>query len=216
MVHPDAPAQVDAKPSPTGSDPESGHLALTASARALVDAQLRTQVDGDTAQDIARQIDVLVGRLLERSGTEPLGLSFRHDGRPLRNAHGNAVMGLRNAIAPPVMVVREKNGQCWAEFTLGATYEGPPGFVHGGVCALILDQVLAEAGAAAGYPGMTAGLTLRFHHPTPLGRLRAEAELQEGTRRKARVRGHLFGPDGRPTVSAEGVFVMPRHLRDQR
>lgn len=60
------------------------------------------------------------------------------------------------------------DGRCWAEFALGATYEGPPGFVHGGVCALILDQVMGEAAAAAGYPGMTAGLTLRFHrHDSP-------------------------------------------------
>jgi acyl-coenzyme A thioesterase PaaI-like protein len=59
---------------------------------------------------------------------------------------------------------------------------------------------------------MTAGLTLRFHRPTPLGRLRAEAELSEGKDRKALVNGRLLGPDGQMTVSAEGVFVMPRHL----
>ena len=36
-------------------------------------------------------------------------------------------------------------GLCWSEFSLGAAYEGPPGLVHGGVCALVLDHILGEA-----------------------------------------------------------------------
>jgi acyl-coenzyme A thioesterase PaaI-like protein len=213
MAHRAAPAPVGTRPTQPATEAEPGYLALTASARALVDAQLRTCVSGEVALDIAHQIDVLVDTLLEDSSTAPLGVSFPQDGRPLRSEHGNAVIGTRNAIAPPLVVMREHDGRCWAEFTLGATYEGPPGFVHGGVCALILDQVLGDGAAAAGHPGMTAGLTLRFHRPTPLGRLRAEAELHEGKARKALVQGRLFGPEGQLTVSAEGVFVMPRHLR---
>ncbi len=192
---------------------ESGYLALTASTRALLDAQLRTRIDNGEALEIAQEIDVLVKRLLESAGTEPLGVSFPHPDRPLRNDHGNAVVGVRNAIAPPVATVWERE-RCWAEFTLGASYEGPPGYVHGGVCALILDQVLGEGAAAAGYPGMTAGLTIRFHRPTPLGRLRAEAELHEREGRKAHVKGRLLDAEGQLTVSAEGVYVMPRHLQE--
>ena len=191
---------------------ETGHLALTASTRALIDAQLRTRIDSGEALEIAQEIDILVKRLLESSSTEPLGVSFPHPGRPLRNDHGNAVVGVRNAIAPPVVTVWER-GRCWAEFTLGASYEGPPGYVHGGVCALILDQVLGEGAAAAGYPGMTAGLTIRFHCPTPLGRLRAEAELHQREGRRAHVNGRLLDAEGQLTVSAEGVYVMPRHLQ---
>jgi acyl-coenzyme A thioesterase PaaI-like protein len=191
---------------------ETGYLALTASTRALIDAQLRTRIDSGEALEIAREIDILVKRLLESAGTEPLGVSSPHPGRPLRNDHGNAVVGARNAIAPPVATVWERE-RCWAEFTLGASYEGPPGFVHGGVCALILDQVLGEGAAAAGYPGMTAGLTIRFHRPTPLGRLRAEAELHQREGRKAHVNGRLLDAEGQLTVSAEGVYVMPRHLQ---
>jgi uncharacterized protein (TIGR00369 family) len=193
--------------------PETGYLALTASTRALIDAQLRTRIDSGEALEIAQEIDILVKRLLESSSTEPLGVSFPHPGRPLRNDHGNAVVGVRNAIAPPVATVWERE-RCWAEFALGASYEGPPGYVHGGVCALILDQVLGEGAAAAGYPGMTAGLTIRFHRPTPLGRLRAEAELLEREGRKAHVNGRILDPDGRVTVSAQGVYVMPRHLQE--
>jgi uncharacterized protein (TIGR00369 family) len=192
---------------------ETGYLALTASTRALIDAQLRTRIDSGEACEIAQEIDILVKRLLESSNTEPLGVSFPHPGRPLRNDHGNAVVGVRNAIAPPVATVWERE-RCWAEFALGASYEGPPGYVHGGVCALILDQVLGEGAAAAGYPGMTAGLTIRFHRPTPLGRLRAEAELLEREGRKAHVNGRILDPDGRVTVSAQGVYVMPRHLQE--
>jgi acyl-coenzyme A thioesterase PaaI-like protein len=192
---------------------ETAYIALTASTRALIDAQLRTRIDSGEALEIAQEIDVLVKRLLESAGSEPLGVSFPHPGRPLRNDHGNAVVGVRNAIAPPLVTVWEREG-CWAEFALGASYEGPPGHVHGGVCALILDQVMGEGAAAAGYPGMTAGLTIRFHRPTPLGRLRAEAELHEREGRKAYVNGRILGPDGQVTVSAQGVYVMPKRLQE--
>jgi hypothetical protein len=41
--------------------------------------------------------------------------------------------------------------------------------VHGGVSAMILDQMLGEAAGAGGKPGMTGTLTLRYRQATPLG-----------------------------------------------
>ena len=61
------------------------------------------------------------------------------------------------------------NGDVWSDFHLGAAYEGPPGLVHGGVSAMILDQILGEAAGAGGKPGMTGTLTLTYRQGTPLG-----------------------------------------------
>ena len=45
-----------------------------------------------------------------------------------------------------------------------------PGLVHGGVSALILDQLLGEAAGAGGKPGMTGTLTLRYRRAHPARR----------------------------------------------
>ena len=58
---------------------------------------------------------------------------------------GNVVIGMRNPVAPPLAIERDADGGVFADFHLGAAYEGPPGHVHGGVAALILDHVLGEA-----------------------------------------------------------------------
>jgi acyl-coenzyme A thioesterase PaaI-like protein len=55
---------------------------------------------------------------------------------------------------------------------LQALYE--PGLVHGGMCALVLDQLLGEA-ASDGLtkPLFTGTITLKYLRGTPLGLLRA-------------------------------------------
>jgi hypothetical protein len=55
------------------------------------------------------------------------------DGQPV--ASGNIAIGVRNPIAPPLVIHRDGDGVVWTEVTLGAACEGPPGRVHSGVCA---------------------------------------------------------------------------------
>ena len=102
----------------------------------------------------------------------------------------------------------------YADFHLGAAYEGPPGHVHGGVAALILDHVLGEAASSR---RQTA--THRHHHDA----LPAHHAARRSARpRRAIVRtegvktfasGHLADAEG-VTVEAEGVFIQPRWARD--
>lgn len=114
----------------------------------------------------------------------------------------------------PLDVRRSPEGTASAEFHLGAAYEGPPSLVHGGVSALILDQLLGEAAAAGGAPGMTGRLTLTYRRPTPLGDLTAAAWIHEVDGHKTTVKGHILGPDGEPTVEADGLFILPRWARE--
>jgi acyl-coenzyme A thioesterase PaaI-like protein len=128
--------------------------------------------------------------------------------------HGNAVVGFRNPFAPPLRVETTPEGTAFAAFHLGAAYEGPPDLVHGGVSALILDQMLGEAAGAGGAPGMTGRLDLTYRRPTPLGDLSVRAWIERVEGHKTTVRGHIIGPDGEPTVEAEGLFILPRWARE--
>lgn len=185
--------------------------ALTRATRELADAQLRTEVDLDQAVKVTSEIEALTARLLERAREGALGTELGPGPTEVRN-HGNAVMGLRNPFAS-VDVARkwiDEHKHVHAELHLGALYEGPPGLVHGGVSALILDQMLGEAAAVGGGPGMTGRLTLHYRRPTPLGDLATEAWLESTTGRKTIAKGQVRDADGNVTVEAEGLFILPR------
>lgn len=187
------------------------HRPLADAVRGLVDATIRTTVDDDEVRAVTAEVEALVARLRARQLDGAFGVRYAHDGPP-RN-HGNAVVGLRNAVAPPLKIVRDREAMtARAEFELGAAYEGPDGLVHGGVSALVLDQVAGEAASLGGSPGMTGTLTLRYRRGTPLGRLTAEARIDRVEGWKTFVTGHLGDAEG-PTVEFEAVFVTPRWAR---
>lgn len=188
--------------------------ALTEATRALTLAQLQTRVDLAEAEAVTKELELLTERL--RAAYKPGAFGAELDeGHRVRN-HGNTVVGLRN----PCAALLGEHGVVWGEngarasFHLNALYEGPPGLVHGGVSALILDQLLGEAGAAAGSPGMTGRLTLSYRRPTPLGDLSAEAWVESTDGTKTVIKGHLKDADGNVTVEAEGLFILPRWARE--
>lgn len=110
-------------------------------------------------------------------------------------------------------MVRQDGDGVVAAATLGLAYEGPPSFVHGGMSALFMDQMLGSAAGAAGLWGMTAHLELDYRGPLPLQTplvLRARVESSEG--RKAHITGTIAraAEPEKVLVEARGLFVMPR------
>lgn len=184
---------------------------LAASARELVDAVIRSEVALEELESVRKEIDQLVERL--RAHQIPGAYGVRIDASGRHRAWGNPVVGLRNAVAPPLVVHRDADGLAWAETVLGAAYEGPPGLVHGGMSALFLDQIVGEAATAAGKPGMTGTLKLRYVAPTPLGPIRFEARAERVDGIKSIVTGRSL-VEGRVCVEAEAIMILPRWARD--
>jgi acyl-coenzyme A thioesterase PaaI-like protein len=86
--------------------------------------------------------------------------------------------------------------------------------VHGGICALVLDQMLGEAPSQGlKKPLFTGTITLKYLRGTPLGLLRGEAYVERTEGIKTFARGELSDADG-VTVEAEGVFIQPAWARD--
>lgn len=183
---------------------------LAESVRELVDATIRTEVDAETVATVVAQIDAATARLRSQQCDGPFGVRYTAGGDRL--AWGNPVIGIRNPIAPPLTIERAPDGSVFTDFYMGAAYEGPPGHVHGGVSALVLDHVLGEMAANAESPRFTGTITLRYLRPTRLGQLRAEARITRTDGIKAFASGHLSDEDG-ITVEAEGVFIQPRWAR---
>src|SRR3954454_9985710 len=163
---------------------------LAEAVRRLNEATLRTTVDHETVDEVRRQVEELPARLEKSMIPGSFGVAISRSGRV--RGYGNAVVGLRNPLAVPLQIVQDTvAGRASAEFELNALYEGPPGQVHGGVLALVLDQIFGEAAAAGGTPGMTGTLTLRYRLNTPLGPCAAEAWVDRRDGVKTIVKGEL-------------------------
>jgi len=180
---------------------------LADAVRRLIDATIRTQADAATFAAVKEKIDSATAELSAAPMPESFGVQQSDDGRPM--AWGNVMIGLRNPVAPPLVLNYEADGLVWSDFTLGAAYEGPPGHVHGGVCAMVLDHVLGATAHKPGKPAYTGTLRIRYLRGTPLGPLRAEARVDRTDGAKTFAIGHLSDGQG-TTVEAEGVFFQPR------
>lgn len=120
----------------------------------------------------------------------------------------NPVNGRQNAIAPGLRIRGMPAGSVSGEITLGLAYEGPPGCVHGGISALLLDHLFGAANYWAGAVGPTAELTLRYERPTPLFTpLTLSARQESADGRKLRATGTISA-GGKVCVQAEGLFIV--------
>lgn len=185
-----------------------GLAALAAEVRRLNAAVVHTGLPEEELGELA----ALARELADRLG------AVRRDQPPVAEGDGhgmllqlaNPVTGRLNPIAPPCEVELLEDGSIRAEFTLNYVYEGPPGLVHGGVSAMILDQLLGLAANHNDTPGLTASLQLRYRRPTPLGEpLTAEARIDRVEGRKAHAAGRILDASGRVTIEATAMFVMP-------
>ena len=185
---------------------ESAYTPLAVSVRRLIDATIRTQVDIATLAAAKEKIDCITEELSATVMPGSFGVRQFGDGQTM--AWGNVMIGLRNPVAPPLAINHEADGLVWTDFALGAAYEGPPGHVHGGVCAMVLDHVLGATAHAPGRPAYTGTLSVRYLRGTPLGPLRAEAHVDRVEGVKTFASGHISDAEG-ITVRAEGVFFHP-------
>jgi hypothetical protein len=127
-------------------------------------------------------------------------------GHPQEFFPTSPVIGFANPVAPPVVVESSDGGlvgRAWFDYP----YEGPPTCVHGGVIAMVFDEILGAANIAAGCPGMTGTLTIRYRKPTPLRTaLKVEAKCVDVDGRKIHTRGSIWCEDVL-TAEAEGIFI---------
>jgi acyl-coenzyme A thioesterase PaaI-like protein len=200
---------------PVGADEAARQRALyepfTQAVRELLDATIRTQAGPEEIAEATRLIESVTATLRETQIDGPFGVRFTTEGEGM--SWGNPVIGVRNPMAPP-LEVKHADERCFAEFHLGAAYEGPPNHVHGGVSALILDHILGEVASGGGdKPMFTGTITVKYLRGTPLGPLRSEAWIDRVEGIKTFAKGVIADADG-PTVEAEGVFIRPAWARE--
>lgn len=178
--------------------------------RELTSSAIGSEVAIDVLRRVAEDARGLATALAERQRglDEPSSVDDLRRGQRLFNP----VVGVGNPMAPP-MSVEIVDGAAIGSCTLDWRHEGPPTYAHGGVSALLLDQIMGYAVAAAGHPGVTARLQVRYRSTVPLGQpLRLQATFIDVLGARAAVRGSISlaaDPDD-ALVEAEGRFLALR------
>lgn len=206
---PDGPAGTPE--GPAGAD--EGPAGADDARRALADAvrRLTVSVVADAIDpDDLRRAAATVGQVADALQAATTGPLVRSHPDPRRGAASffptSPVVGGCNPVASPVRVWDEDGavaGEAWFDLP----YEGPPTCVHGGVIAMVFDELLGMANIVAGRGAMTGTLTVKYRRPTPLRQpLQVWARSLSADGRKVRAEGAIVH-DGRVTAQASGLFV---------
>ncbi len=98
--------------------------------------------------------------------------------------------------------------QIFASFEFSEFQQGPPGFVHGGASAAVMDEAMGLAVLHSGYKVVTANLSIEYRKPIPLGiPVKIQAVMSGKTERRIIALGEILLPDGSVAVSAKGIFA---------
>ena len=173
--------------------------------RRLRDASAALAMSEVELGDIADRLGEVASLLESRVAGPAERLETMWKGAGTRRS--NPVSGPENPIAPPVDFVGCDDGSVMATVTLGPAYQGPPGCVHGGISALIIDHMMGLANHWGGRYGMTAHYELDYRSPTPLLQpLTFRCWVHEVDGRKTWTHGTIHAGD-RLCVEARGLFL---------
>ncbi|WP_421119988.1 PaaI family thioesterase [Aquihabitans daechungensis] len=120
-------------------------------------------------------------------------------------------LGDANPFAPHVELEVTEDKVVQGTVTFAEIHNGPPwNTCHGGVVALVYDDIVGLAAMVAAGGGMTARLTIDYRKPTPLFEpVTFRAWLEHHEDRKFFARGEMRHGDTLLS-EAEGLFIRPK------
>ena len=113
----------------------------------LLTRRLRTEIDDDAYSGLV---------------IKPVDYSIPEGPMPL-----NPIIGACSPVRPDVRL-HLADGEIAGTATFTKRFVGPPGYAHGGISAMLADQIVAASPMAVGVRGITRSLELRYVRPLPL------------------------------------------------
>lgn len=190
---------------------------LVAQTRRLLRAIRRNRVDVHTREEATRAIAAAADALETESMDGPFWqtgyTSFDQidfdNVQPLDIFRFSPAVGSDNPIASPIDL-RVDGNRVEGTITIDETKVGPPfDIVHGGIIALIYDDLVGLAAMIGSGGGLTASLTIDYRKPTPaMEPIEVRAWFEEADGRKLTARGEMRH-NGTLLNEAHGLFVQP-------
>ena len=182
---------------------------LAAATRALNEKLVSTDINPELAAALTEKIEDLTAELSRAEQVDGLvDMAKRGERGTIDNVMGELVaMAGRSHPCSPDLVWQEEPNRITGTMTFGQAFEGPPGHVHGGWVAGVLDHLMGMTHVRTGYPGMTGGLSVRYLKPTPLNQvIQVSAEARELDDKRTEVKAAMRCGDT-TTATAEAIFV---------
>jgi uncharacterized protein (TIGR00369 family) len=116
--------------------------------------------------------------------------------------------GAANAIGLQLEFLLAEDGSVVCLPTIPVSYEGPPGYLHGGIIATLLDETMSKSVRARGLTAVTGQMEIDYlrpvHSATPI---RLEGRLLGSEGRKHQTEARLLDARGRVLAKAKGLFI---------
>lgn len=100
------------------------------------------------------------------------------------------------------------DGSVLCHANVSDNYEGPPGYLHGGIIATLLDEAMSKANRAHGVTAMTRQMQVEYLRPVPSGSpilILGRVLRSEG--RKHWTEAFIRNAQGATLASATGLFI---------
>jgi uncharacterized protein (TIGR00369 family) len=95
--------------------------------------------------------------------------------------------------------------------TIPDSFEGPAGYLHGGIIATLLDEAMSKSVRALGLTAMTRQMEINYLRPVPSGApIRVEGRLVRSEGRKHWSEARIVDTRGHTLADAKGLFIEVR------
>jgi uncharacterized protein (TIGR00369 family) len=99
--------------------------------------------------------------------------------------------------------------------TVGDAFEGPKGYVHGGIIATLLDETMSKAVRAHGLVAMTRHMEVDYQRPVPSTKeIRLEGRVTRNEGRKHWTEASILDAGGKVLAHGKGLFIEVRLAPD--
>jgi uncharacterized protein (TIGR00369 family) len=98
--------------------------------------------------------------------------------------------------------------------TVADTFEGPPGLLHGGIIATLLDEAMSKAVRVRGLTAMTRQMEIDYLRPIPSATpIRIDGRIVRSEGRKHWTEARIVSEKSTALATAKGLFVEVRAAR---
>jgi len=103
---------------------------------------------------------------------------------------------------------RDSDNLFFAKVWFGPDAEGPPGYVHGGSMAAVLDEAMGISAWLTGHTVVAAKIIVGYRNMLPLGTVvTVEAWVDSVNGKKVNTKGKIVGDNDNVFTESEGLFI---------
>lgn len=116
--------------------------------------------------------------------------------------------GLANETGLHLEFLLAEDGSVVCPITVPDRFEGPAGYVHGGIIATLLDETMSKSVRAHGLTAMTRQMEIEYLRPVhSAAPIRLEGRLLRSEARKHWTEARILCARGRTLATAKGLFI---------